>query len=1391
MNRTVRWIGGLLALGVAIIWSSAASALTQTLDPATCTSVTGIGTVAWTNPGNAVSTDGNYATAKVNNGIVTNYLLCVGYGFTIPAGATINGITVSVTRSSSGAPTGTNDAAVRTVKAGVIGTTDRSTGTTYTNADVVEAHGNAADLWGTTWTPADINNANFGAAFAAVKSGASGGSRTISVDDIQIAVDYTVPVPVVINTYYPGTASLAVGATSIALGTATGAATPIAAGDLLLIMQMQDASIDATNTATYGDGVVGDPGSGATVRSSGLYEYAVAASFAGGTLTLSCGTVNAYNYAAPTGAGGQQRTFQVIRVPVFASYTLGLITAQAWNGGTGGVLAFDVGGVLTLNSATVTVDGMGFRGGAGRSTNGGSGANSDYRTLSTNLANGSKGEGIAGTPYYVFAAPSTLVTTGFEGYPNGSFARGAPGNAGGGGTDINPAGNDENSGGGGGANGGGGGIGGIGWCPAFVNTAPYYGCGIAALASASNPGGSTGGFGGSAVTGLGSTRLTLGGGGGAGTANNGTGALPSSLSDSGAAGGGIIMIRAGSITGAATFNANGSNGDNTVQNDGSGGGGGGGAVLINAGSGMGGVTINVNGGIGGSNLLTGGGGVTPHGPGGGGGGGFAVTTAAPASCNSGGGANGVTFNNSAPFGAYGSTPGGTGSCVGTLTSAQIPGSGTAGVPACPVNHFAIGTGGSSGSTCTAKNITITAQNTTNATVTNYTGTINITTSTAHGSWSKVTAGGTLTQAVADSGAASYQYVSLDNGVATLALTNHHADSNLTVTVVDSALPITSSTSTAITFMDNAFVITNDAVQVAGRPQAMTAAMWRKDTTTGVCAISPFYTGVKNTKTWLTRDVSDPGGAAATIGALSLPNAVPAANNLALTFAAGSASFNLGTADVGKYVLNLRDDSRTFATGVDINGSSGAITTRPFALVISAVKQGAVNNPSNGGPAGTVFAVAGSSFQASVGAYLWNSAADTNVAGGDGIPDAAATLALITAAGPTPSYRWLTTLSAGIPFTPATALDAPVGSGTVGIFSNGGQGGACPAGSPNCFANGIATPNNLSYSEVGSFTLSGVATNFLNSGINLTALVFNNSATPLRNGVVGRFIPDHFDTVVTGGMPCPTGLTCPLLFNGFVYSAEPFMTNVIARNVAGALTANYDGGLGFSKAVTLTAWNALGSAVTQNPSGGTLASNAIPTSAFTSGSTAAGTPGAPTYALPNAFPSATSPPGPTDIYLRAVDTDNVTSLRGGSSIEGGIKIVSGRIQIANAYGSELLMLPIGITVQYWSGTGYVTSLTDIVTTFTASSVGFTNCQTNLSSGAALPNNCKPLVAVTTPPASVSITSGVGGFRLNAPGAGNSGSADLTINAPTYLPSTTARAGFGIYKGGPVIYHREMY
>jgi MSHA biogenesis protein MshQ len=685
--------------------------------------------------------------------------------------------------------------------------------------------------------------------------------------------------------------------------------------------------------------------------------------------------------------------------------------------------------------------------------------------------------------------------------------------------------------------------------------------------------------------------------------------------------------------------------------------------------------------------------------------------------------------------------------------------------ACPitssVNHFLIDTGAATASTCTPKDVTISVLNALNNVVTNYAGTVNITTSPAHGDWSTVTAAGTLTPGVADSGAASYQFVAADNGVATLALTDQHADAALTVNVVDPLVPTSSTTSAAIAFSDNAFVITNDPVQVAGRPQAMSAAMWRKDPITGNCSVSPYYIGAKNLKAWLTLDISDPGGAAPKIGALSLPAALPGANNLALTFGAGSVNFNLSTTDVGKYALNLRDDSLSFGSAV-INGSSNIITTRPFALVVSAIKQGATNNPANSAPGGTIFAKAGTGFQATVGAYRWNSAADTNVALGDGVPDAGATLAQITANGAAPSYTWPTTVSGNAPYTPA--------GGTLGSLNNGIQTGTCPAAAPNCFTSGIATPTNLSYAEVGSFTLGVAATSFLNTpGVDLTAangtaLVFDN--TGARNGVVGRFIPDHFNTYVLSlsGLPmlCPTGLTCPVSYNGFVYSGEPFSAQIIAQNAANATTQNYDGTLGFSKAVTLTAWNAVGGA-TQNPNGGTFSSAGVASAAFSLGATSASVPAiAQNYSLPSVT-------APTNIYIRAQDTDAVTSLLAipANSVEGGVSVANGRLRLFNNFGSEKASLGLSVQAQFWSGKSWVLSSTDSATAIPATSVALSNYRD--STGA-------PTGSWTTSasgPGTLSL--GQGTLTLSAPSpAGKTGCVDVAINLGTGTQDTSCLA-----------------
>ncbi len=452
-----------------------------------------------------------------------------------------------------------------------------------------------------------------------------------------------------VNTYFAGTSpSVSAGSTSITVGTGNGASTPIKPGDLLLIIQMQGADIDSTNTSSYGDGSSSNNGSTAapyaadgtvngnqsTNFTAGNFEYAVATNnvtLSGGTINLSSPLVNNYSNANNTGGASQgQKRFQVIRVPQYANLTItGKISAAPWDGLIGGIVAIDVAGKLTFSgSGEINVDGQGFRGGGGRSLTGDSGTptlkNTDLVTLSSRNTNASKGEGTAGTPKYLFnPTTNSLITGSQEGYPNGSYSRGAPGNAGGGGTDGNPASNDQNAGGGGGSNGGQGGKGGRTWSSAL----PYGGDGGAPFPASAR-------------------RLVMGGGGGAGTTNNATGTPGNGLASSGAPGGGIVMVRTGSLAGTGTINANGASPAPIPANDASGGGGAGGSVLVISQSGStSGLTVNVKGGKGGTN--TGGG--SPHGPGGGGGGGAVYASPGTVSLLDGGIA-GTTNNDTTNFG---------------------------------------------------------------------------------------------------------------------------------------------------------------------------------------------------------------------------------------------------------------------------------------------------------------------------------------------------------------------------------------------------------------------------------------------------------------------------------------------------------------------------------------------------------------------------------------------------------------------------------------------------------------------------------------------------------------------------------------------------------------------
>jgi hypothetical protein len=453
------------------------------------------------------------------------------------------------------------------------------------------------------------------------------------------------------NTYFSVNQSdLLAGGKNITIGPAGYGSTPITAGDILLIIQMQGAELNASNGVNYGNNTgVGTGYISNGNLTAGNMEYAVAATsvpITGGALTLKNGVTHSYHNSQYPAAGDGEYSFQIIRVPVYYRAKLTAnITVPTWNGHTGGVMVMYATDSIMMNGDTISAVGSGFRGGGGRALSGGAGSSADYLTMSTNNANGSKGEGIAGTPRFTIYS-GALVDSGnsLEGYPSGSYAQGAPGNAGGGGTDGNPTGNTDNSGGGGGGNGGNGGNGGKSWSSNLA----------------------IGGRGGIAFAQISASRVVMGGGGGAGTSNNGTGTPGGGLASSGAAGGGIVILMSNTISGTGVILATGGNANGTVVNDGSGGGGGGGSVIVYSATGnLTNLLINAKGGNGGSNS----GGGAAHGPGGGGGGGVIYANATlNASSSASGGFNGSTAGSPS---AYGSLSGTLGSLRQNMTQAQM------------------------------------------------------------------------------------------------------------------------------------------------------------------------------------------------------------------------------------------------------------------------------------------------------------------------------------------------------------------------------------------------------------------------------------------------------------------------------------------------------------------------------------------------------------------------------------------------------------------------------------------------------------------------------------------------------------------------------------------------
>ena len=458
---------------------------------------------------------------------------------------------------------------------------------------------------------------------------------------------------------------------TIALSNGRGTSGAFAVGDMALIIQMQCVDINPTDTDSYGDGVAGFPAYGYSEPSgtcrAGNYEYVAAG--VGTTPTsfvVGAALQKTYVQADPT-FNSTRRSFQIIRVPQYANLTLGgQLNTLACDGFNGGVIAVDVAKNTNFSGQTIYAAAQGFRGAGGRQSTV-DGFNPYRYNDGPGVSHAGKGEGVAGTPPLLFTddspfdrvddAGTVTLNAGTQfGYPGGTgtvanfdYAKGAPGNAGGGGTYRD--GGYHNGSGGGGGNGGAGGRGAFGWRNVgWAGVAADYSNIVAAT------GDNLAAFGGSAFGGAGISRVVLGGGGGAGDQN---GNSANTRKMTGATGGGIVLIRSGSLSGGVTIDVRGGVANNNPDNDAAGAGAAGGsAVVVSPNWTSGVITVNAGGGQGGDSWITGG---SAHSGGGGGGGGAVVRTGAM-TVDISGGTNGVTNTGDNPPGgaAHGALPGNTG-----------------------------------------------------------------------------------------------------------------------------------------------------------------------------------------------------------------------------------------------------------------------------------------------------------------------------------------------------------------------------------------------------------------------------------------------------------------------------------------------------------------------------------------------------------------------------------------------------------------------------------------------------------------------------------------------------------------------------------------------------------
>lgn len=181
----------ILGLAIFAIAPSAYATTAGPLPGGTITDSSATGTVAWVNPNNVKLDDGVFSTFTTAAGTSitkSHYIEATNFGFSIPAGATINGIQVDVVRKASSASGACGTGALEIcdnvvsliTSGGSLISTNKATTTDWPITIATSTYGNGSDLWSATWGVSDINSSNFGVAIGAKGAGLGGPSCVVA-----------------------------------------------------------------------------------------------------------------------------------------------------------------------------------------------------------------------------------------------------------------------------------------------------------------------------------------------------------------------------------------------------------------------------------------------------------------------------------------------------------------------------------------------------------------------------------------------------------------------------------------------------------------------------------------------------------------------------------------------------------------------------------------------------------------------------------------------------------------------------------------------------------------------------------------------------------------------------------------------------------------------------------------------------------------------------------------------------------------------------------------------------------------------------------------------------------------------------------------------------------